>query len=136
MIATLSALALVATTYQVHVVSCYDGDTCTVDIQLEDMTTDLGMGLVRTTRTVWRHQTVRLCGIDAPELPSEAGRQARDALLAMVRAAHEVQLRLTAKRDKYGRLLGYLLADGIDLGRLLRQKSLAAPYTSCPGGDP
>lgn len=99
-----------------RVVSVYDGDTLRT---LED-------------------GSVRLSGIDAPELghrarcPAEdvAARKARDYLRA--RTAKGVVLRQTPgerDREKYGRLLRRAYAlDGGDLAAELIARGLAAPY--------
>jgi micrococcal nuclease len=81
--------------YRAHITGVYDGDTCTVDI-------DLGLG-------VWvRGEKVRLHRINAPELrgaTAEQGRAARDHLQRLV-AGKEVLLQTVKdQREKYGRYL-------------------------------
>ncbi|MGH7600836.1 MAG: thermonuclease family protein [bacterium] len=81
--------------YKANVVSVYDGDTCTVDI-------DLGM------RT-WVHgEKLRLFRINAPELTGvqkPAGLAARDFLRGMI-AGKEIHLQtIKDKQEKYGRYL-------------------------------
>lgn len=124
-------LALViAALYPIELLSCHDGDTCKVDIVLEDQDIDLGLGVVRHTRTLLKAQYIRLCDIDAPELGTKAGPKSRDVLLGWLREAKSLQVQLTGERDKYGRWLGYLLADGVNLNVRLRNNSLAVDYNA------
>lgn len=77
---------------------------------------------------------IRLLGINAPEIrhgkkPGEAlGREAGDALRALVKHAHE-RVRLgfdTTRHDRYGRTLAYVFsAAGQDLGKRLLKRGLA-----------
>ncbi len=84
--------------YPVKVVSVYDGDTLTVQV-------DVGFG--------WKKEKlkVRLYGIDTPELrgssPEEKvlSRAAKAALLGMLETAELVILHSMTKPDKYGRCL-------------------------------
>lgn len=64
-----------------------------------------------------RVSEVRLAGIDAPELSQPHGRQARAALARMVEG-QRVQLRIT-DRDRYGRIVGYVVAGGRDVNRAM-----------------
>ena len=110
-------------TYKVsHIHSVYDGDTCTVDI-------DLGLNIVI------RKEKIRLFGIDTPELrgvsdeEKERGRQARDWLRENLDAAEEVLIRTHKdKSGKYGRLLGELIADGKNLNLALVDQGMAKEY--------
>ena len=81
--------------YRAIVVSVYDGDTITVDI-------DLGFG-------VWkRGEKVRLLGINSPEVRGESrerGIVARDALRAKI---GDSAVTLRTKRDKQGKYGRYL----------------------------
>lgn len=90
--------------YRARVVSVYDGDTCTVDI-------DLGL-------TLWkRGETVRLARIDAPELTGSTARRgakSRDHLRSLIENRDIILATLRDEREKYGRYLGeiWLEADG------------------------
>ena len=86
-----------AYTYRAEIVSVYDGDTITVDI-------DVGFG-------VWLHgQKIRLYGINAPEVRGderEAGIRSRDALRQMLPPGRSVVIATRRdKKGKYGRWLG------------------------------
>ncbi len=65
-------------------------------------------------------KTLRLLGIDAPELRAEAGKAARDFAVSFLVGPLVVQ---TAKQDKYGRWLAYVWrkSDGAELGSALRE---------------
>ncbi len=82
--------------YRAVVVSVYDGDTCTVDI-------DLGLG-------AWlRGEKVRLMRINAPELRGQskvAGRASRDYLRSVIDGKEIVLQTVKDRKGKYGRYLG------------------------------
>lgn len=137
--ATLTLLAMLVCTpafaaepYTFHgaiLKDCDDGDTCRFD--LPDQHPVFG-------KVTWKGRAVRIVGIDAPELhPShcdaerELGEKAKARLLALLRGAAKVDVEIPAnRRDKYGRLLGRILADGQDVGAVLIAEGLARPYTS------
>ena len=110
-------------TYKVSKVhSVYDGDTCTVDI-------DLGLNIVI------RKEKIRLFGINTPEIrggteeEKEKARQARDWLHEHLDSADEVLIRTHKdKSGKYGRLLGELIADGKNLNTALVDQGMAKEY--------
>jgi len=82
--------------YKAIVTAVYDGDTCTVDI-------DLGLH-------VWiKNEKIRLFGINAPELRGKErpqGLLARDFLRGLI-LNKEITLRtIKDVREKYGRYLG------------------------------
>ena len=85
------------------------------------------------------HDSVRFCNINASEMKGatlEAAKRSRDALLSWIRAAKSVTLRPVLKngkadREKYGRLLGWLIADGVNLNERLVAEGLAVPYIEC-----
>jgi len=110
-------------TYKVsRVHSVYDGDTCTLDI-------DLGLNIII------RKEKVRLYGINTPELrgvdeeTKAEGIAARDWLQDQLDGADEILIRTHKdKSGKYGRLLGELLADGINLNETLVELGMANVY--------
>lgn len=77
-------------TYKIEVLDIIDGDTIKAVI-------DLGFGF----RTV---QTLRLRGIDAPELPTADGKAAKEFLEKLLAPSSKVLIR-TVKSDKYDRYL-------------------------------
>ena len=99
--------------FRVKVLRVIDGDTLKVDI-------NLGLG-------IWlRGQSVRVYGIDCPELPTPAG---SNALALTSGVAGELATIVTWGRDKYGRILGSLAPDvGPDLATRLLDAGLAREY--------
>jgi len=104
--------------YRARCKSVYDGDTVTLDI-------DLGFG-------VWMlHQKVRLFGINTPEI------RGTERALGLVSAARLRELidgkeiALLSHKDKtgkYGRWLGTIYIDDININQLLLDEGLAKPY--------
>lgn len=82
--------------YKAHVVSVYDGDTCTIDI-------DLGL-------STWIHsEKIRLHRIDAPELRGaerERGILSRDYLRRLIFDRDIMLETIKDRKEKYGRYLG------------------------------
>jgi hypothetical protein len=78
-------------------------------------------------------QRVRLEGIDAPELRQPLGLEARDVLIALT--LHR-SVEVHAKgRDRYGRLLARVIADGKDVSEAMVERGLAwhfTPYSDDP----
>lgn len=81
--------------YQAKIVSVYDGDTCTLDI-------DVGLH-------VWVHdEHVRLSRINAPEVRGEerpAGLAARDFLRNLIEGKEVFIQTIKDQKEKYGRYL-------------------------------
>lgn len=106
----------------VTVLECYDGDTCTVTLSDPFLPAVFGT-----------HISVRLEGIDAPELkgrcPAERAMaaDARTFLRGKIARAARIDLH-HPQRDKYFRLLARLIADGEDLSDSLVTAALARPY--------
>ena len=107
--------------------SCTDGDTCRLD--LHDSHPVFG-------KVTWREQLVRLIGLDTPELhPARCaeekalGEKARDRLIALINGAKAVRVIVEGKRrDKYGRLLVRIEADGVDVAQTLIAEDLGRAY--------
>ena len=82
--------------YKAHVVSVYDGDTCTVDI-------DLGL------RTWIRKEKIRLHGINAPEIRGaerEQGLKSAEYLRRLILDRDIILQTIKDRKEKYGRYLG------------------------------
>lgn len=106
-------------TYRAQVLSVYDGDTLTVDI-------DLGFSIVI------RQQSVRLARINAPEVRgslAELGIKSRDALKAKILGKAVILKTARDTREKYGRWLGEIWLDGICINDWLISEGLATLYT-------
>ncbi len=82
--------------YRAQVVSVYDGDTCTVNV-------DLGLG-------TWVHgEKIRLARINTPELRGAertAGLVARDFLREKIQGQEIIIATQKDKKGKYGRYIG------------------------------
>tara|TARA_R110002020_G_scaffold13283_6_gene48125 strand:+ start:5752 stop:6144 length:393 start_codon:yes stop_codon:yes gene_type:complete len=105
--------------YNAELVSCYDGDTCTVNL----------IGVDK----VWGYERkIRLLGIDTPEMRGAAklaAIKARDALLYHL---HNKKLRIEINENKpmdnFGRLLAVLFADKVNINLLMLELGLAKQY--------
>ena len=104
----------------VEVVRVVDGDTLVVNLPCQ-------VSIVCTA------MPVRLRGIDTPEMkgkcPKErqAALKAQEILKLLVLGAKTVRLERIG-RDRYFRLDGDIVADGVDVGKILLKKGLARPY--------
>ena len=79
---------------------------------------DLGFGFTTV-------QTLRLRGLDAPEIQSTSGREAKEFLDKKFTGAKRVLIK-TVKSDKYDRYLADLFVDGDYVNQELVEKGLAA----------
>jgi len=100
--------AKASNTHVWKVVAVYDGDTVTC---LDENN---------------QQQKIRLAEIDAPEAKQDFGKVSRDALASMVfgRTIHVVD----SGRDRYGRWIGRLYVDGIDVNRQMIASGMAWHY--------
>lgn len=111
--------------YRARVASVYDGDTVRLDV-------DLGF------KSWLMNVPFRLAGIDAVELGSERGREARDWLRARLPVGHPVVL-ITQKdkTEKYGRYLAEIyLPESPDPVTSLNQQLVDAGYAVPYDGGP
>jgi len=132
-------------TYTVQLVSCYDGDTCDFNFVFP-VSAEPGLSLKIETTVTAVAQTVRFCDVNAPEIrpldTREAGTRSRDALVAWLKAAKVITIQIPQEKtcpkpgycdakEKYGRWLGYVLADGVNLNQKLIADGLAVSFMSC-----
>ena len=105
--------------YQAKIVSVYDGDTITVDI-------DLGL------KTWIRGEKIRIFGINAPEVKGPqrvAGLASRDFLRSKLPEGKLVTINtIKDKQGKYGRYLARVDVDGVDVATLLVAEGHAQIY--------
>jgi micrococcal nuclease len=78
--------------------------------------------------------SVRVDGIDAPEICQAGGEASRDAL--KVRVLHRQVLIDSRSHDDYGRLLGKILLDGVDMGERMVTEGQAWSYRFRGRGGP
>jgi endonuclease YncB( thermonuclease family) len=102
-------------------VSCYDGDTCRVDIEVW---LDLAV-----------HAQVRLRGVDAPEINGKCAAEkmlavtARDFLIGILNSSSKIQIS-DIEYDKYaGRVVANVMVDGQSAAELIIAEGLGRPYT-------
>lgn len=104
--------------YKATVRSIYDGDTITADI-------DLGFGVILSK------QKIRLYGIDTPELRGEDrpdGLISRDWLRDKIDGKEIILETIKDKTGKYGRWLGIIHFEGVNLNEQLVELGLAKIY--------
>ena len=102
-------LCLAATLANVSVVRVSDGDTITVQAP-----------------NAPEPVRVRLAQIDAPEKKQPYGPEAKAALTALL-SEHSVTVEYE-KTDRYGRIIGQVYADGVDVNRTLVETGMAWVY--------
>jgi micrococcal nuclease len=108
--------------YSCEVRRVVDGDTV-------DVTMDLGFNILHKCR-------VRLYGIDTPESrtrdPDEKvrGKMASAFLKEAINTGDQVviQTKLKDSKGKYGRVLGTVVVDGVDINQFMVKNYLAAAY--------
>ena len=104
--------------YRCTVERCLDGDTVEAVI-------DLGFDC-------WYKSPVRLKGINAPELKGAtyaAGERARDFLAGeLAKGPVVIRTELRRDKDKYGRVLGTFLVQGVDVNQAMIAAGHAVPY--------
>ncbi|MBI3316809.1 MAG: thermonuclease family protein [Candidatus Omnitrophica bacterium] len=101
-------------TYEVQVEDVIDGDTFWANIHL-------GFG-------IWTHQKLRLRGLDAPEIESAEGKEAKEFLKKLLSPAtrHSSPVMIkTVRSDKYDRYLADVWAGKIYINQELLDKELA-----------
>ena len=109
-------------TYIANVIRVVDGDTVIVDI-------DLGFDM-------WvRNQSIRLEGIDTPEVRTKdlreklAGNLAKQRVEELIGGKQIILKTVKDKTEKFGRMLGILLTnEGLNINDLLILERLAVKY--------
>lgn len=104
--------------YRAFVTKVYDGDTITCNI-------DLGLGIVLN------QQKFRLYGINAPEIKGitkSNGITSRDALAGKILNKEVIIHTFNDKKGKYGRYLGIIYLDGLNINQWLLDNHFAIKY--------
>ena len=73
-----------------------------------------------------RQHKIRLMGIDAPEKAQPFGTKSRESLSSMAAGRHVTVA--WQKKDRYGRVLGVVFADGRDVGLIQIERGFAWHY--------
>ena len=92
-----------------------------VDADTIDVTLDLGFKVYMGAR-------LRLAGIDAPEMKTQEGKDAKAWLEAQLPIGHEVTLSIYKAKEKWGRYLAYVTYNGTNMNELLLKNGHAVPY--------
>lgn len=103
--------------YKAKVIEIYDGDTLTLDV-------DLGFSIRMEMR-------IRLYGIDTPELRGEernSGLVSRDYLRDMILDKEIIIETIKDTKGKYGRMLGIIHYNGLNINEHLINEGLAKKY--------
>jgi micrococcal nuclease len=106
--------------YSAKLIRVIDGDTV-------DALIDLGF-------SVWIKKRIRLYGIDAPETRTRdlqekvRGLEAKDWLVKTIAAANDEFILLSHGVGKYGRCLGTILINDVNVNKLLINEGLAKDY--------
>ena len=108
--------------YKAKIKRFVDGDTVDVDI-------DLGFGIVLVK------QRIRLYGIDTPESRTRDkeekfyGKLAAKFLKDQCKKSSSITLRTHLdKKGKYGRILGEIIVDGVNINQLMIAEHMAVEY--------
>ena len=106
--------------YNVELLYCYDGDTCTFNIP-------------NVHPILGKHISIRINGIDTPEIRGKCTKEkllalkAKYYVLDVLNKAKQIDL-YNIKRGKYFRIVATVKVDGIDLDKLLLDKNYAVEY--------
>ena len=125
-------MAHATTIPNVTIVSCYDADTCRVDLPRSAFNDDWAYELFG------HNIPIRVEGIDMPEIRGKCQKEkdlayeARDLVRRLFDNAQTITLtiddNLKEVGGKYFRIVGRLIADGVDISDLLIEQQFAVSY--------
>ena len=125
-------MAHATTIPNITIVSCYDADTCRVDLPRSAFNDDWAYELFG------HNIPIRVEGIDTPEIHGKCQQEkdlayeARDLVRGLLNNAQAILLTIDNNskevRGKYFRIVGRLIADGQDISDLLIERQLAVLY--------
>lgn len=122
-------------TYPAVVIAIHDGDTCKLNVDLGQginlVDRDFGFHLYVESKRLHLHETFRFFGINAPELVTQAGKDALAYLLTLIQvgASLTAKINKSPSQEKYGRWLATLtLPDGRNVNELMVSSGHAVPY--------
>tara|TARA_B100000575_G_scaffold285989_1_gene282065 strand:+ start:773 stop:1195 length:423 start_codon:yes stop_codon:yes gene_type:complete len=102
---------------------CYDGDTCYVEID----------GKIRDEKG--NLLKIRLLELDTPEISKpkcedekRLGLLAKEFINELIRKSVSIELKTDFKKDRYGRILSYLVIDGEDVSSQIINNNLGVLY--------
>ena len=122
--------------YQATILGIHDGDTIEVSLRTalrstRTVNTDLGMHLHIEAGYLTMHDSLRLLGLNAPELSTDAGKLAQRMLASQIEVGSIVRIATHLDQgDKYGRLLAQVwrASDGLDINQWLIANGYAAVW--------
>jgi len=122
-------------TYSAIVTSIHDGDTCRLDVDLNQrinlIDRDFGFHFYVQVQRLRVHEDFRFFGINAPELATPEGKTALAFLKTMIQVGSTVraQINKSPSQEKYGRWLATLfLPDGTNVNQKMIDSGNAVPY--------
>ena len=125
-------MAHATTIPNITIVSCYDADTCRVNLPRSAFNDNWAYELFG------HNIPIRVDGIDTPEIRGKCQKEkdlayeARDLVRGLLDNAQTITLTIDDNpnevRGKYFRVVGRLIADGVDISDLLIQRQLAVLY--------
>jgi len=125
-------LAHATTIPNVAIISCYDADTCRVNLPRSAFNDDWAYDLLG------HNIPIRVEGIDTPEIRGKCQKEkglayeARDLVRALLDNAQSITLTIDDNpkevRGKYFRIVGRLIADSVDISDLLIQQHFVVLY--------
>jgi len=128
----LFSLAHATTIPNITIVFCYDADTCRVNLPRSTFNDDWAYELFG------HNIPIRVEGIDTPEIRGKCQKEkdlayeARDFVRRLFDNAQTITLTIDDNpkevRGKYFRIVGRLIADGVDISEVMIQKNLAVLY--------
>jgi len=92
-----------------------------IDADTVEFTIDVGF-------KTYMRMNMRLAGIDAPEMKTQEGKDAKAWLEGQLPIGHEVTLSVYKVADKYGRYLAYVTYNGTDMNQELIKNGHAVEY--------
>lgn len=118
--------------HDAKVLDIHDGDTIKLSIRLKKTrmkNQDLGFHFYIEDGYFTYHTSIRFNGINAPELNTPEGKDAKAYLLTLVTVGDTVKIETFINpEDKYGRWLGEIINKGIDLNKAMLTSGHAKPY--------
>jgi len=100
--------------YKATLLRVIDGDTIHLDV-------DLGID-------IHVHLTIRLAGIDAPEMGTPAGQAAKDWLINRLGSKTVYVDTVKDRKEKYGRYLGWISTDADPRAPYVNQEMVVAGH--------
>jgi len=129
---SLFSVAHATTIPNITIVSCYDADTCRVDLPRSAFNDDWAYELFG------HNIPIRVEGIDTPEIRGKCQKEkdlaykARDLVQGLFDNAQTITLTIDDNpkevRGKYFRIVGRLIVDGADISELLIEQQFAVSY--------